>query len=178
MSFQAVMENPAARFSWVLKRIREHFTKGEKLRCLDVGCDIGILIGLLGLEGHDAEAIEPKDEARLKAQENNPGKIIRHQVDENERYDIISMNQVIEHVDNPKEMLTTYFSMLNPGGMLLFTTPIEHALNDLEHLSYFNFYDIADLCESCSSDYSIFLLNKFVLTWPELNIFAAEIKRG
>jgi 2-polyprenyl-3-methyl-5-hydroxy-6-metoxy-1,4-benzoquinol methylase len=43
--------------------------------------------------------------------------------DENSKYDLIVLGEVVEHLDNPREILVKLSRLLSPGGFLWITTP-------------------------------------------------------
>jgi SAM-dependent methyltransferase len=104
--------------------------KAPPLRWLDFGCGSGAFLKYLRerrslggpdleLTGHDvgsyAELLKTKDGFRILG-------LNELSAEPGERYDVISMIEVIEHVPAPLEPLALAARLLTPGGLLLLTT--------------------------------------------------------
>ena len=103
--------------------------KGNELRFLDIGCAAGVMLDLVRnfypqytiLNGVDIS----DSAARLavkKGFEVFIGQIEKIKLKQN-YYDTIFMQQVIEHVHEPKMVLKQLFESLKPGGKLIMETP-------------------------------------------------------
>ena len=95
-------------------------------RLLDVGCGNGAFLRLASEMGWNAEgldfdpdAVRRAREAGLTAREGGIGRL----AGESSRYDVITMSHVIEHVDDPLDLLRVLHGLLRPGGMLWRETP-------------------------------------------------------
>lgn len=102
-------------------------------RTLDVGCGYGAFTAVArdhGLDAYgidfNAKSIEIGREAfgldsRLQVSSVDQVKqIFRHTT-----FDLITMFEVIEHVEHPRELVNTVFNLLSPGGMLVLSCPNE-----------------------------------------------------
>lgn len=84
----------------------------RKQRVLDYGCGGGVFVQFLVEEGYEhASGYDPyvKEGPTSRPPEG--------------RYDVILSQDVIEHVDNPREHLETLMSLAVPGGLLVLGTP-------------------------------------------------------
>ena len=140
-------------------------------RLLDCGAATGFLVELAKERGWDAFAIEISDFgsqrcASLLGQE----RVFRGQVQEasfsdnpDGRFEVITMFDFIEHVRNPKDVLTWARNRLGPGGILLLTTPKVGGLSwrlmgrhwfhyVREHLWFFNGQSIRALLSESGFD--------------------------
>jgi 2-polyprenyl-3-methyl-5-hydroxy-6-metoxy-1,4-benzoquinol methylase len=96
-------------------------------RVLDIGGGSGLFLRFLcarmpGLSLYGYE-ISPSGQANLKA---NGFGLIENLPDEplpEQRFDAITVLQVLEHVSDPMAFLAKLSRQLNPGGMLILTTP-------------------------------------------------------
>ena len=73
---------------------------------------------------------------------------------ENDFFDVITINHVVEHLDKPKEMITRAKELLKLDGTLILTFPI----NDdewHEHLKIWHLNDIEELLRDFNCDYNI-----------------------
>jgi len=101
------------------------------LRLMDVGCGNGSFLALAGAMGMKALGIDPDPKAVAFAQSRNLD-VRRGGFDllasDRETCDIITMNQVVEHVFNQQELLSNCFSALKKGGLLWLAYPNPDAL--------------------------------------------------
>lgn len=98
--------------------------RGQTL--LDVGCGNGAFLEIANALGWDAVGIEPDPKA-VEASRKRGVKVrqgdIRALDGQAERYDVITMNHVIEHVHAPAVLLEACFRLLKTGGLLWINTP-------------------------------------------------------
>jgi len=133
-------------------------------RLLDVGCGDGHLIHVANAAGWHAEGIDMASGAIELAQ--SWGIACRvldffdPSLDQN-RYDVIHMSELIEHVPNPSRFIARAESLLAPGGLVYLTTPnfdslarrvLQHDWRTIhfEHLSYFNERSLSTLVRGAS----------------------------
>lgn len=93
---------------------------------LDLGCGNGEFLSLAQEMGWRAEGVDFDEQAVRAARD--AGFQVHHggiEVFEGveERYDVITLNHVIEHVHDPVELLGRVHSLLKPGGVLWIETP-------------------------------------------------------
>lgn len=95
-------------------------------RLLDVGCGAGAFLAEAETAGWAVEGIEVDPRlariarARSFAVREEPLEAL---TDDSERYDAITMWDVIEHVNDPRETIAAAYRLLAPGGVLLIDTP-------------------------------------------------------
>ena len=103
----------------------EPFRGGGRL--LDVGCSIGLFLKLAEERGWQGEGIEFSDRARTHAQEEYGLNVIDTPLEESGyadgAFDVVTLNSVIEHVNEPRRMLAEIRRILAPGGALYVITP-------------------------------------------------------
>lgn len=104
-------------------------------RCLDIGCGDGRILDLLANHGIPKDKIEGTElcesiaeRLREKGFRGYTGKIEDLQLDEG-AYHFILLFQVIEHVENPGQILQKIFHCLAPGGILVVETPNVRSLD-------------------------------------------------
>ena len=108
--------------------------KGSKLRILDIGCGEGKLSVLLAQRGHDVTAMDVSEgfleQARCLAKKNAVTlRTIRMNVENaeptlpEEKFDVIYLMDVIEHLKAPITGLRNIRGMLKDDGILLVHTP-------------------------------------------------------
>ena len=104
--------------------------KGKKV--LDVGCGGGILSESLANEGADVTGIDQGDKviqiAKLHANESGVKvkykhiNIERFYKNTDERFDVITCLEMLEHVPDPNSIINTCSKLLKPGGKIFFST--------------------------------------------------------
>lgn len=91
----------------------------------------------------------------------------------NNSVDVIFLNAVLEHLKNPRELLTNYLRLLKSQGLLVMTTPTPisksilefmafklHIINSKEieeHVHYYSKKDIVKLIQSLKKEHDIVL---------------------
>lgn len=95
---------------------------------LDIGSGYGFFLEESKKRGIDALGIEPSD--YLFNESKKKGLTVSHQnlkefikTNKNKKYDLVTLIHVIEHVNNPKQLLSQLAKLLLPGGFLYVETP-------------------------------------------------------
>jgi SAM-dependent methyltransferase len=110
------------------------------LRVLDVGCgDAGVLIAFAeaGAEAHGIEPFEPSVvRGRVRAEEHGVRLELQGGVGEtlpfpDESFDLVLLDNVLEHVQERERTLNEIHRVLRPGGILYLVTPKPFALHSL-----------------------------------------------
>lgn len=115
----------------------------DKVYC-DVGCGAGAFLDLVNGYTRRAIAIEPdqtfRDSLQARGYEVFPYASEAKKVISNE-VDIVSLFSVIEHIEEPLELLKQSFELMKPGGRLVLTTPnLDDLLLESLGQSYAEFY--------------------------------------
>jgi 2-polyprenyl-3-methyl-5-hydroxy-6-metoxy-1,4-benzoquinol methylase len=90
-------------------------------RVLDYGCSIGALADLCRPDAY--LGVDTSEEALEAARAHHPQYEFDNKVSEHERFDVIVGLAVLEHVDDPQDLLTRWCGMLHRGGRIVLTTP-------------------------------------------------------
>jgi 2-polyprenyl-3-methyl-5-hydroxy-6-metoxy-1,4-benzoquinol methylase len=123
------------------------FIGQSKLSILDVGPGHGFFSYLVKKEFPDYEKIDIVDisETSLEMTKNIIGydgdkiKYINKDIfyfEESNKYDFVVLGEVLEHLDEPKQILIKLSKLLKPGGLLWLTTPTNSPA--LDHVYLFN----------------------------------------
>ncbi len=131
---------------------RAGFPKGE---ILDVGCSTGLFLEVCRKAGYrDLLGIELDRAAREVAEQKRSLKVLNCFLDKEnlgvDRFSVITLFGVLEHLANPKAFLARAYETLKPGGLLLCIVPNLHSLTNMvlredartftgrNHLQYFS----------------------------------------
>ena len=105
-------------------------------KALDIGAGLGQFQLLLHTQGAEAQGIEPSSIRREYTQEKFEINLRSELVDSNywqagftRYFDLITLWDVIEHVNFPRETLQMAIKLLKPGGFLFLDTPSRDALS-------------------------------------------------
>jgi 2-polyprenyl-3-methyl-5-hydroxy-6-metoxy-1,4-benzoquinol methylase len=105
-------------------------------RLLDVGAGDGEFVARMRGEGWDARGVEPDRDAVARARERygvelDVGTV--EDVEPSERFDAITLDNVIEHVPDPIDTLRQCATRLAKGGVLLLITPNADSLGEASY---------------------------------------------
>lgn len=124
VSDERELEHIQANFELRIQRIRQFKTEGS---LLDIGCGKGHFLAVARSSGFSVIGIEPNEKtARFARQaydlEIIPGVLNQHTFPEN-RFDIVTMLHVLEHLPSPTQELYKIHRILRPGGFLFIEVP-------------------------------------------------------
>ena len=118
-------------------KLVKKYTELSGVKALDIGAGLGEFQLLLADCGALTEGIEPSGLRRSYAREKFGTNLHRKLVDDpfwqsgyREHFDLVTLWDVIEHVDFPRQTLEHSVNLLKPGGLLCLDTP------DRERLPY------------------------------------------
>lgn len=140
--------------------------KGKLL--LDIGCGDGIFMQRALEKGFEPYGIEPSDKASSIAISNNlnifKGTLENFIIQNNLKFDIVHLKNVLEHVNRPSDILEICNNLLNHGGILYIEVPNDYNLFQTlgikinkeikswicipDHINYFNFNSLKNLIRS------------------------------
>jgi 2-polyprenyl-3-methyl-5-hydroxy-6-metoxy-1,4-benzoquinol methylase len=92
---------------------------------LDVGCGTGWISKIWVDSGACVTGLEPSSARAAVARERGIRVLscYAEELDDNARYDLIVIRHVLEHLEDPKAILRSFVSRLNPNGLLLVVVP-------------------------------------------------------
>ena len=121
----AELDSSAQAHKWRIDLVRAHVSSG---RLVDVGASAGFFTHLAKTAGFEVTAIEMdprccthlREVVRVKVVESDDPVTALGALD---RADVVTLWHVLEHVDEPAELLAAAAEALVPGGLLVVATP-------------------------------------------------------
>ena len=171
-----------AREALILDRLRKLVPEDGWDRVLDVGCGDGLTLGSLAQFAQEVEGLEvdptivsPPTLQRFRIHTG----VLDDKFDPADRYDLITMLDVLEHIKDPVAALQRSRELLAPGGSVLITVPAFRALwtnhDDVNH--HFTRYTRRTLSEVLQESGLTCLESSYFFQWlvaPKLAVRAYE----
>ena len=111
-------------------RRSELFAAGRKGRLLDVGCGNGAFAEFAARAGYDVTAIDVDTDSLSVARSRSIANadfrratLAELEADHPQRFDVVTMFEVFEHLDNPADTLKAVRRLLRPGGTFAGSLP-------------------------------------------------------
>ncbi|UZP66167.1 class I SAM-dependent methyltransferase [Desulfovibrio mangrovi] len=148
-------QNVIAHARQVFSKVTQALPLPQDYAVLDIGCGEGNLLEVFHEHGADCTGVEIRDEidiSRLKAQGiailQQPFQEIRF----DRTFDLIIMDNVMEHVPSPSAFLMSAREILAPHGHLVILVPYVSATSDEafipEHVNFFTPATLKNLCKA------------------------------
>jgi len=103
----------------------------EKGNFLDVGCAMGYFLLIAKYLGMNPYGVEPWDFDKKLSEDYNlnifNGTLLEAKY-ESDFFDVVTLNHVLEHVDNPSEIMEELYRILKPSGYLIMGVPISDSI--------------------------------------------------
>lgn len=113
-------------------------------RLIDYGCGTGDFLAACQHKGFEVQGIEPNDIARKQAVSQTKATILSDlsNLPKGEKFDIITMWHVLEHVPNPRETIERLKKHLNAGGYLIIAVPNRDSFDAKYYKEHWAAYDV------------------------------------
>lgn len=121
---------PAPSFLMRRQRILKMISRLQPGKTLEVGCGSGTLLYELGMKDFSCQGLESSAEASSIAQYvNGDATPIYNSAQQGwtGSFDIVMAMEVLEHIENDSEALSTWRSWLRPNGSLLLSVPAHNS---------------------------------------------------
>ena len=121
----------AVRNPWILKTLKEHQEKTPNvpLSILDLGCGGGLLSNTLSLAGYQVTGVDLSLRSLAQAKQKDTTQSVHYlQGDvrslplEKESFDVVCAMDLLEHVEDPAQVILEASRVLKPGGLFFFHT--------------------------------------------------------
>lgn len=168
------------------------FTKGSNL--LDVGAANGFFVNLADQQGFRSAGIELSHDAVLWAKKlgRNVSQADAMDISPKEKFDVITVLDVLEHIYEPHEFISKIKNNLNLGGVILINVPNAgslfaklcgkswHSYVPPEHLFYFNKKSLSTIlalngfeiikAKNISKTFKLSYIYKTIINSPQISI--------
>ncbi len=96
--------------------------KRNDIKIIDYGAGTAEVYNAVHQLGFDITALE-YSEKRVSWLQENGYKVVHNREIKNNKYDLVIMNQVLEHIPDPKEVLRNVYEILSNNGLMIISTP-------------------------------------------------------
>jgi len=167
------LESVTRDLSWWNLVFQDRYDEFERLlppdrrRLLDVGSGPGFFLKYGQQQGWIANGIEPSRQAVAHARNLGldiyEGLLNRTSAQALGRYDVVHLNNVMEHIPDPMEMLEVCHDLVDPGGLLCVAVPNDYSpfqqvlhktcgfepwwITTPHHINYFNLNSLQNIME-------------------------------
>lgn len=176
-----------AKFEQYLLLINMHTSLPENPKLLDIGCGEGFGIEFFSRKGYNVKGL---DYSNAGVSRHNPimlNNLILGDVYDNlellisksEKFNVITILNVLEHVINPRDLLCLAHRLLNKDGILIIKVPNDFSymqkyfweqkiidtpnwIAPMDHISYFNKEGLINICLNVELNCVDFLCERFV----------------
>lgn len=118
----------AGRAERVAEFATKHFGHTNSLRLLDVGSGLGVFPFVMKQRGWHCTALDPDERAAQHIRDvvgvdTIAGDFMSLDIANKQKFDMITFNKVLEHVEDPVSMLRQALSLLTPDGLIYIEVP-------------------------------------------------------
>jgi len=136
-AYQSVKKMMLAR---KLKLINSFAT--EEKTILDIGAGTGDFLQYISKHNWKVSGVEPNEKARNLAKNKNLNLLKDLSSFNNEKFDVITLWHVLEHIPNLKEQIEQFHHLLKPNGVLVIAIPNFESYDAKYYKEYWAAYDV------------------------------------
>ncbi len=115
----------------------------DKGNLLDVGCGTGYFLAEASKSGWKTVGVEPNETAREQAKLKNLNVLSSiEEIDPNERYQVITLFHVLEHIHDLRKSTKKLIKLLDKGGRLLIAVPNYRSYDSKHYGKYWASLDV------------------------------------
>ena len=117
--------------------------QGDNKKLLDIGCGTGDFLNACTKNGFQVNGVEPNQNAKnLALKKNRDVSIASSVYDVNQKFDVITMWHVLEHVPNLDKYVMHLKSLLNDNGVLVIAVPNYKSYDANHYKEFWAAYDV------------------------------------
>ncbi|MCK9450770.1 MAG: class I SAM-dependent methyltransferase [Bacteroidales bacterium] len=145
------------------KQVTRDLTIGK---VLDIGCGIGDFLGYCKKAGWKVSGLEPNEQARkmvLKNFQIEAEDVSKISSMAEDQFDLVTLFHVLEHVAEPKNMVSEILRILKPGGRLVIALPNNASWDAKYYVEYWAAWDVPRHLFHFNPKSISFFMNRFPL---------------
>lgn len=126
--------------NWKLSLVKKYVDCGK---ILDFGCGTGYFLDICQKGGFEVYGVEPNEKARGNLV--NKGIVVKERIEEfseDEKFDVITLWHVLEHLYEPKDFMFKASRYLNKYGYLIIAVPNKNSFDAKYYDAYWAGYDV------------------------------------
>jgi SAM-dependent methyltransferase len=143
----------------------KYFSRDNRLTIIDIGCGRGELVSQLGSGGHDAVGLDIAGDLLQLARTGSPTtRLVNGDAEQlpfaDGSADRVSFIEVLEHVDDPRSVVSEGCRVLRPGGVIVAAVPTGYTerlfsrlhpsyMENATHVRIFSEKDVYKLLSDC-----------------------------
>jgi 2-polyprenyl-3-methyl-5-hydroxy-6-metoxy-1,4-benzoquinol methylase len=142
--------------NWIYKQARQYsvsyklsiinkFSANKNARILDYGCGTGFFLNNAQKQGWQAFGVEPSEQARTIARQNEQATIVSGLSElnlKNKKFQVITLWHVLEHIHRLNEVLQELKGLLKEKGRILIAVPNIESFDQEVFQEYWAAYDV------------------------------------
>jgi len=135
-------------------------------KILDIGCGIGDFLGYCKKAGWKVSGLEPNEQARKIVLKNHQIEAVDVSEISNmaeNQFDLVTLFHVLEHVAEPKNMVSEILRILKPGGRLVIALPNNASWDAKYYDKYWAAWDVPRHLFHFNPKSISFFMNRFPL---------------
>ena len=125
---------------WKINLIKKQ--KGNPISILDYGCGTGAFLQASHRQGWKIAGLEPSPEARQKATKITGINIADNLAEFNQKFDVITLWHVLEHVMDLNQTLTNLTALLKEDGIIIIAVPNHDSYDASFYKQHWAAYDV------------------------------------
>jgi 2-polyprenyl-3-methyl-5-hydroxy-6-metoxy-1,4-benzoquinol methylase len=114
----------------------------EEKTILDIGAGTGDFLQYISKHNWKVSGVEPNEKARNLAKSKNLNLLRDISSFNNEKFDVITLWHVLEHIPNLKEQIEQFHHLLKPNGVLVIAVPNFESYDAKYYKEYWAAYDV------------------------------------
>jgi len=163
----------------VAKRVKRVIQKEKNPgKILDIGCATGIFLNEMQKKGWECFGVEPNNFAATYGKENFKLNIVNKTFEKTKFsdsfFDVITMWDVLEHVENPDLVVRELNRILKPGGLLVISMPNSDSLECKIFGKYWAGWDIPRHCNIFNAKNAVSFFSIYDIYPEEISSFTGR----
>ena len=131
------------------RELRKFLDPARHKHLLEIGSAYGFFLDEVRAEFESVEGIDITDAGVAHAREHFNLNVVQADFLAHDygaqKFDVVCMCEILEHLDEPEEVVASAFKLLKPGGRFILTCPHDNSIPDHEHVRVWGHDDLFHL---------------------------------